>query len=74
MAKRYVVPADKVWQGKKPKYNGFKCGYGAHRSKKAYRRRPKHQRPISYEDGAGLMGLGIAVFLGCCILYAAFFF
>jgi hypothetical protein len=28
----------------------------------------------SYEDGVGIMGLGIGVFLGLCILYAAFMF
>jgi hypothetical protein len=72
--KRYVIPADKVWQAKKPKYNGFACGHGAHRSKKAYRRKPKHARDISYEDGVGIMGLGLGVFLGLCILYAAFMF
>lgn len=71
--KRYVIPADKVWQAHKPKYNGFACGHGAHRNKKAYRRKPKHQRDLSYEQGSAILMLGLCVFLAAVFMHALFF-
>lgn len=53
---RLVIPADKVWQAKKPRYNGFACGHGAHRNRKAYRRKAKHARPYN-QDEYGVLAL-----------------
>lgn len=35
---RIVIDSMTVWKARKPKYNGFACGYGAHESKKGYNR------------------------------------
>lgn len=50
MRDKITIPADRVWQAHKPKYNGYACGYGAHRNKKAYRRKQKH-RDKDLEEG-----------------------
>lgn len=42
--KKYVVPAELIWQVKKPRFNGFACGHGPHRSKKVYDRKDKSWR------------------------------
>ncbi len=33
-----VIPVDQVWNARKPKYNGWQTGHGAHKSAKIYDR------------------------------------
>jgi hypothetical protein len=42
-AKPLVITAQQQFAAKKPRYNAYQTGYGAHTSKKVYRRRPKHK-------------------------------
>lgn len=50
MRDKIVIPADKVWDARKPKYNGYAVGHGPHRNKKAYNRKRKH-RDKDLEEG-----------------------
>ena len=55
--KPIVIPAERIWDAHKPRFNGYACGHGAHRNKKAYTRKQKHRRELSYKDGSGLLML-----------------
>lgn len=36
--KRFIISATDVWQVKKPRYNAWQTGHGAHKNKKIYDR------------------------------------
>ena len=40
--KSIVVTAQQQFETQKTRYNPFQTGHGAHKSKKAYSRKPKH--------------------------------
>lgn len=53
-----VINAELVWQTKKPRYNGYACGYGKHGDNKYNRAREKRgwQRDFdSRSSGKGLL-------------------
>lgn len=40
--KPLVITAQQQFETEKPRFNPFQTGHGAHTSKKAYKRKPKH--------------------------------
>lgn len=68
--KHYTIPAKKVWDSQKPKYNGFAVGHGPHKNKKAYTRKEKHkQDPVSWDLGSGLLACEILIPIGLLIIF-----
>lgn len=43
-----ILSAEEAWQVKKPRYNGWQCGHGKHKSKKAYNRKDKSWKDEEY--------------------------
>jgi len=41
--KRIIITAEQQFELDKPRFNAHQTGHGAHRSKKAYTRKSKHQ-------------------------------
>lgn len=42
--KEYIrIPAEKVWQAQKSRYNGYACGHGPHGDKSYNRNKEKRQ-------------------------------
>ena len=39
MSNKLVIPAEYVWQARKPRYNAWQTGHGAHQNKKHYNRK-----------------------------------
>lgn len=39
--KKYIISKEKVWQAKKPKFNGFAVGHGVHGDTKYNRKKEK---------------------------------
>lgn len=43
-----VMTSEEAWQVKKPRYNGWQCGHGLHKSKKDYDRKDKSWKDEEY--------------------------
>lgn len=43
-----ILSAEEAWQVKKPRYNGWRCGHGKHKNKKAYDRKDKSWKDEEY--------------------------
>jgi hypothetical protein len=41
--KPIIITAEQRFAAEKPRYNAHQTGHGAHKSKKAYTRKPKHR-------------------------------
>ena len=41
--KKYVITSEQMFDFQKPKFNGFACGHGLHKNKKAYSRKGKYR-------------------------------
>ena len=42
----FEIPKDLLIEAKKPRYNAFQGGYGAHKSEKIYTRKQKHKQKL----------------------------
>jgi hypothetical protein len=43
MSKKYTITSEQLFDMKKPRYNGWGCGYGVH-GKTKYSRKQKHKK------------------------------
>ena len=46
----HVMSSEEAWQVKKPRYNGWQCGHGKHKSKKDYNRNDKSWKDEEYQN------------------------